>query len=98
MTKFRNLSTLLLVLCATLLSAQNITVTGKISAKDESFLPGVNVGEKGTTSDGDGIYSIIVKPDAVLVFTFIGLQTTVIRSEEGKACKMFVEVLSLKQI
>ncbi|HEY9007423.1 MAG TPA: TonB-dependent receptor [Ohtaekwangia sp.] len=62
-------------------AAPDITVTGKITSKDDgSSLPGVNVIVKGTsigtTSDAEGRYSLNV-PDqnAVLVFSFIGYQT-----------------------
>src|ERR1043165_7881215 len=62
------------------LSAQDLTVTGKItSSEDGSPLPGVNVVVKGTTtgtvSDVSGNYSINAPGTGVLVFTFIGLQT-----------------------
>lgn len=55
-----------------------ITVTGKVTSTDDgSPLPGVNVVVKGTstgtTTDGDGVFSITV-PDreSKLIFTFIG--------------------------
>lgn len=79
MILFRTLFVTLFILTATLLSAQSITITGKITADDGSVLPGVNVvekgTEKGTTSNGEGIYTITVNPDAVLVFSFIGFQS-----------------------
>jgi len=88
MTVLKNiLFTLLLTLCTSLLYAQNKTVTGKVvSAEDKSALPGVHVLEKGTEnrtiSNGDGIYIITVKPDAILVFSFIGFRIKEVDVEE----------------
>ena len=61
--------------------AQQRTVTGKITAKDDgTALPGVNVIVKGTTTgtvtDSNGQYSLgVPATGAVLVFSFIGLQS-----------------------
>lgn len=60
--------------------AQDRIVTGKVtSAEDGSALPGVNVIVKGTTNgtgtDVNGNYSLSVPPSAILVFSFIGLET-----------------------
>lgn len=60
------------------IQAQNITVTGVVKAEGDEFgLPGATVLEKGTTNgvlaDFDGNYSISVAPDAVLVFSFVGM-------------------------
>ena len=69
-------------LCLTVVSyghAQQRTITGKVtSAEDGSPIPGVNILVKGTVqgtiSDAEGNYSISVpSPDAILVFSFIGL-------------------------
>jgi len=65
---------------ATMVLAQNRTVTGKVtSAEDGSALPGVNVVLKGTNNgtvtDVDGQFSLSVPAGGVLVFSFIGLQT-----------------------
>lgn len=70
----------LLVLGAFSVSAQNVTVNGKVtSADDQSGIPGVNIVEKGssngTVSDADGKYSLSVPANAVLVFTFVGFAT-----------------------
>lgn len=57
---------------------KDITVTGKVtSSADGSSLPGVNILVKGTTNgtttDGDGAYTISVgSSDATLIFSFIG--------------------------
>jgi len=58
------------------LFAQSLTVKGKVTEGGGEALPGVNIVVKGTsvgtTTDSDGVYSINVAPDAVLVFSFIG--------------------------
>ncbi|MEN8116049.1 MAG: SusC/RagA family TonB-linked outer membrane protein [Bacteroidota bacterium] len=60
--------------------AQEITVTGKVTAEDEGSLPGVTVvlmgTVKGAITDSDGNYNIVV-PDqnAVLVFSFVGYES-----------------------
>lgn len=58
--------------------AQSIHVTGKVSSLGEG-LPGVTVTVKGdpsgTITDMDGKYSIRVKADATLVFSYIGYRT-----------------------
>ena len=61
--------------------AQERTVSGRVSSvEDGSPLPGVNVVLKGTTNgtatDSDGNYKLILPSgDAVLTFSFIGLQS-----------------------
>jgi len=57
--------------------AQGVQITGKVTSGDDgTALPGVSIVEKGTTngtvSDADGNYSVTVKSDAVLVFSFVG--------------------------
>src|SRR6267154_2167172 len=62
--------------------AQDRVVTGKVTSTDDgSALPGVNVVLKGTTNgtvtDAEGAYKLTVPSDGgILVFSFIGLQTT----------------------
>jgi TonB-linked SusC/RagA family outer membrane protein len=59
--------------------SQNITVKGRVSDPNGNLLPGVNVLVKGTKSGsstgGDGTYSIKAPKGAVLEFTFIGFET-----------------------
>ncbi|MDJ1506797.1 TonB-dependent receptor [Xanthocytophaga agilis] len=59
---------------------QTRTVTGKvISETDRAAIPGINVVLKnsttGTTTDGNGRYSIQIPEDGVLVFSGIGFQS-----------------------
>lgn len=60
--------------------AQDIQISGKVtSAEDGSSLPGVSVVVQGTSvgtaTDVDGNYSITVPPDAILVFSSVGMRT-----------------------
>jgi len=59
---------------------QNITVSGLVTDGQKLPLPGATVYEKGTKNSTatsiDGDYQIKVKPDAILVFTFMGTKTT----------------------
>jgi TonB-linked SusC/RagA family outer membrane protein len=59
--------------------AQNVNVTGKVTADDGSVLPGVSVVVKGTNqgvqTDANGIYKIAAKKGASLLFSFIGFET-----------------------
>ena len=55
-----------------------VVVSGRVTEADGSALPGVSIVEKGTTNgtstDGNGSYSLSVSSDAVLVFSFIGFK------------------------
>src|SRR6218665_121346 len=60
--------------------AQDRTITGRIIDADANDgMPGVNILEKGTSNgavaDADGNYSIRVKENAALVFSFVGYVT-----------------------
>ena len=60
--------------------AQDVKITGRVTdASDNSTLPGVSIVVKGTTTgtvtDLDGKFALTVKPDATLVFSFIGYTT-----------------------
>ena len=56
-----------------------LTVTGTVSDKDGSSLPGVSIVQKGTNNgtitDVNGKYSINVPGDATLLFSFVGMKT-----------------------
>ena len=68
-----------LLLCSMNSYAQSITVTGVVSDATGESLPGVSVAVKGTTNgtitDLDGKYSLDVKKNATLVFSYIGMKT-----------------------
>lgn len=58
-------------------TAQSGKVTGRVTSGDDQIaLPGVSILEKGTTNgtvtDADGNYSVNVRADATLVFSFVG--------------------------
>ncbi len=74
------LSLIVLFLMGSALSAQDRTITGKVtSADDGSNLPGVNVVLKGTTkgtvTDYQGNYILQVPGKGALIFSFVGLAT-----------------------
>lgn len=61
-------------------NAQQVSISGQVTgAEDGAPLPGVTVLQQGTTNgtvtDMDGNYSISVPQNAVLVFSFIGMET-----------------------
>ena len=69
------------MLCITQVFAQNRTVTGTVTAKDDGLpIPGVSVKIKGTNlgvqTGTNGKYTISAPQGAVLVFSFIGYTTT----------------------
>ncbi|WP_229212936.1 SusC/RagA family TonB-linked outer membrane protein [Dyadobacter soli] len=68
-----------MLLFFTQVHAQDLAVTGKVTADDGSLLPGVNISLKGTTrgttTDTQGQYTISTTSGATLVFSFIGFQT-----------------------
>ncbi|MGN8068166.1 SusC/RagA family TonB-linked outer membrane protein [Mucilaginibacter sp. SG564] len=77
MKKLLLASLCILLLSITQVFAQNRTVTGTVTAKDDGLpLPGVSVIVKGTTSgtqtNANGKFSISVSGNAVLIFRFIG--------------------------
>ncbi|MEN6456136.1 MAG: TonB-dependent receptor [Prolixibacteraceae bacterium] len=82
------MSQLLIFLSAVWANAQEITISGKVTAMDNSFLPGVTITVVGTTrgviTDNDGSYTIVAKPDDKLVFSFIGMDTQIISVNNQK--------------
>jgi TonB-linked SusC/RagA family outer membrane protein len=70
---------LLLITCK-VTYGQNITVKGVVTDGQRLPLPGATVYEKGTKNSAvtsmDGIFQIKVKPDATLVFSFLGTKST----------------------
>ena len=78
------------------LFGQQITVTGTVtSATDGESLPGVTVQVQGTTqgtvTDMDGEYSLPVAPDAVLIFSFIGMDTQEVPVEGREVINVAME-------
>lgn len=67
----------MLLLIGGTLFGQQIRVTGTVADQTGTTLPGVTVVVRGTTvgtaTDIDGRYELTVAPDAVLVFSFIGM-------------------------
>ncbi|GGB82086.1 SusC/RagA family TonB-linked outer membrane protein [Dyadobacter sediminis] len=70
--------------------AQNISVTGRVTSRnDNEALPGVTIlikgSSKGTATDIDGRYTIDAASGATLIFSFIGLKSTELTvPENGK--------------
>jgi TonB-linked SusC/RagA family outer membrane protein len=75
----RLIFTLVIIPLAAAFAQNSPPVTGMVSADTGEKLPGVSVFIKGSTSgtstDANGSYSIQATPDAVLVFSFIGMKT-----------------------
>ncbi|MBF4483390.1 TonB-dependent receptor [Flavobacterium sp. CSZ] len=76
----RTIFLLMLLITSIVTYGQNITVSGVVTDGQKLPLPGATVYEKGTKNSTvtsiDGEYQIKVKPDAILVFTFMGTKTT----------------------
>lgn len=73
----RRLLLLCLSLTSSLVFAQTVTVSGRVTSADDGLaLPGVNIIVKntttGTVTDADGKYTIAAESDQVLVFSSIG--------------------------
>ena len=84
---------------ASIAHAQEITVSGKVTdATDGGLLPGVTIVVKntttGTVTDADGKYSIKVKKDAVLVFSYVGYQTQEITVTEQRSLDVSLSVVT----
>lgn len=73
-------SALLFLAFSTIAGAQQINVSGLVSSsEDGQALIGVTIKEKGSTNgtatDLEGRFRIAVAPDAVLIFSYVGLET-----------------------
>src|ERR1700759_5712435 len=80
MKKLLLVSLCFLMLCITQGFAQNRTVTGTVTAKDDGLpIPGVSVKIKGTNpgvqTGANGKFPIGVPANAVLVFSYVGFAT-----------------------
>jgi len=68
------------MIAQTVLFAQNINVKGTVKSSDGTTMPGVSVVVKGTTTGSttgiDGKFSVSVPAKGILVFSFIGFETT----------------------
>jgi TonB-linked SusC/RagA family outer membrane protein len=72
-----------MVFPASILYAQQRTITGTVVGVDNTGLPGVNVVQEGTTNgtvtDVDGTFSIVIpEGQGTLVFSFVGFETTTV--------------------
>jgi len=98
MQKFK-LLLFLLLLGSQVVWAQTKTITGIVSDDMKVPLPGVTVMEVGTTNgiitNADGFYSIKVNPNCQLSFSFIGLQSQVIKI--GDQTSVNVQLLSAEE-
>lgn len=80
--KLKNMRALLLMLLASLslsVSAQTVTITGNVTDQSGEPIIGASLLEKGTTNgtitDFDGNYSLKASSNAVLVVSYLGMQT-----------------------
>ncbi len=87
------------------LFAQDITITGTVvDAEDDETIPGVSVVVKGTTigttTDIDGNYEITAPADAVLEFSYVGMETKEV-SVDGRSeinVTMMSDLLALEEV
>lgn len=85
--------------------AQQITVTGIVTEEsDGQVLPGATIIEKGTnngtTTNIDGHYSITVSTDAVLQFSFVGMQMqeVPVNGQSGINITLKTDITDLEEI
>jgi TonB-linked SusC/RagA family outer membrane protein len=96
----KKLKFILLICSASLgVAAQEIVVRGTVtSAEDGQALPGVTVMVKesstGTITDANGVYQLSVAPDAILKYSFIGMQTTELPVENRSEIDLAMQVES----
>ncbi|WP_291855001.1 TonB-dependent receptor [Marinilabilia sp.] len=95
----KTLGILFLLMWTTLLFAQDVTVTGKVtSAEDGGPIPGVSVVQKGTTNgtitDVDGNYSLTTTEGSTLVFSFIGMETVEVVADQSTINVSMEEVIT----
>ena len=83
------------LLGASLLNAQNITVTGTVTDALKEPIIGASVLQQGTTvgtaTDVDGNYTITVPEGATLEFSSIGFETRVLKANSAKMDVILVE-------
>lgn len=86
-------------------TAQDRTITGKVTTDEGSALPGVNIVAKGTTigtiTDADGNYRLSIPPGAgTLIFSFIGYvnQEVSIDSRSSIDVRLLADVTELSEV
>ena len=91
----------LLSLPANVMAQSTKTVKGKVIAKSGEALPGVAIVIKGTTSgtvtDFDGNYTLVgAKPNSILVYSFIGFNSTEVTITNQTEINVTLEESTLK--
>ena len=88
-----------------LVDQQQVTVSGKVTDSSRQPLPGVTVAVKGkaqgTITDANGNYSLSnVQPDAVLVFSFVGMKTqeVAVGNQMNINVKMQEEAIGIEEV
>lgn len=81
---------------------QEVVISGKVTdQKTGEPIPGANViidkTNKGSQTDFDGTYSIIVKSNDTLVFCFVGMKTQKIKADKEKINIQLLESVPLKE-
>ena len=81
-----------LMMCPSMVSAQNtVTIGGTVSSKGEPLI-GAVVKEKGTTkataTNIDGVYSLTVQENAILEISYVGYKTKEIKVNGQKMCDL----------
>jgi len=101
----RNYLLVFCLFCSGLAMAQDKVITGKVTAvEDGSNLPGVSVLVKGsttgTTTNGDGTYSINAGQNVTLVFSFIGFLTKEVEVSGRSVVNvsLVADVLNLQEV
>ncbi|MBX2963062.1 MAG: TonB-dependent receptor [Cyclobacteriaceae bacterium] len=93
-----------LLICSSAIGWAQLTVTGKVTDATGQPIPGANVQLKntmmGTTTDADGNYSLEAPSAGVLIFSFIGYQTTELNISGKTQINVTLEedVLALSEI
>ncbi len=95
----------MLLLIGSTVFGQQIRISGTVTDEAQGFsMPGVTVRVQGTTigtaTDANGRYEITAAPDAVLVFSFIGMQTKEVAVEGREIINVALvsEVIGLEEV
>ncbi|NOU58516.1 carboxypeptidase-like regulatory domain-containing protein [Marinifilum caeruleilacunae] len=93
----KKLLLILIILFASSIAFAQVEIKGKVILKEENAeLPGVSIIEKGTdnstTTDLDGNFTISVsKPDAILIFSFVGIRTKEVKLKNETELLVFLK-------